>query len=69
MLPQTIIFKSIFALYSLFVVAITGREHFMTHQVVVDEEDVALLEGQLIRVRHLGVRQDGHHPLPVVHLI
>ena len=35
-------------------------------QVVVDEEDVALLEGDLLRVRHLPVRQDGHHPLLVV---
>ena len=34
-----------------------------------DEEDVALLERQLVRVRHLGVRQDGHHPLPVIHLV
>ena len=36
-------------------------------QVVVHEEDVALLEGDLVRVRHLRVRQDGHHPLLVVH--
>ena len=37
-------------------------------EVVVDEEDVALLERQLVRVRHLRVRQDRDHPFPIVHL-
>jgi hypothetical protein len=35
-------------------------------QVIVHEEDVAGLEGDLVRVRHLGVGEDGHHPLLVV---
>jgi hypothetical protein len=37
-------------------------------KIVVDEEDVALLERQLVRVRHLRVRQDCNHPLPIVDL-
>ena len=33
-----------------------------------DEEDIALLERQLVRVRHLRVRQDCDHPFPIVNL-
>jgi hypothetical protein len=35
-------------------------------QIIVHKEDVARLEGDLVRVRHLGVGEDGHHPLLVV---
>ncbi len=35
-------------------------------EIVVYKEDVAGLEGDLVRVGHLGVGQDGHHPLLIV---
>ena len=36
-------------------------------EVVVNKENVSFLEGDLVRVRHLGVGQDRHHPLLVIH--
>lgn len=35
-------------------------------EVVVDKEDVSLLKGELVGVRHLCVRQDGHHSSPII---
>ena len=35
-------------------------------EVVVNEEDVAGLEGDLVRIGHLGVGQNRHHALLVV---
>ena len=35
-------------------------------EVVVDKEDVSLLEGDLVSVRHLGVGQNGNHPLLII---
>ena len=36
-------------------------------EVVVNKENVSFLEGNLVRVWHLGVGQDRHHPLLVIH--
>ena len=46
--------------------AVGGHPQPAITEIVMHEEYVSLLEGDLVRVGHLGVWQDRHHPLFVI---